>query len=854
MVSAPPTRSPWPLAAALAAMLLVALVVAGRGFYFGTSVLETGDTAVNALQIDNAKGVTEIYGNYSRFGFNHPGPAFFYVYAAGEYILHDWLGVVPTPHNAHSLASLVVQVGFFALALALLDIWIGSGAFLALALLGGLWHFSLAKGSFTSVWPPHVLLMPFLCFLTAACSVAAGRVRDLAIMVVAGGMLFHGHVAQPLFVGGLGLATGVIYWRSHVTAGTWIGWKPWARAHRGLLQFCAVWTGLILLPLLVDLLRYGGESNLVTIIRRFLVNTQDGKSVLQSVLYFLSFPTYFVDQENVFTELTGASYYFFVQHGLILAGWAVVLIGPAILARRWRDRLPAPMRGFLRAAYLLWILTAGLCVAWGLVQSGPMFQFNGFFYYGVYYFLALLGLGTLAFFFTRSWTAPVLTMLLCLAAIVATWRFHAEPWNEDDAGTRIRGAVDAALRSSPAGRPKLLVFEHYAWPEAAAVALELQRRGIKFYNSASWNFMLGRRHDSELLGPSPESAADVWWVAAPGENGLTLTKNLALFTSPAPVNPHATELNFAGRANGYRHVVGGLSTGNLDYASTDQKRTAFIFTPLPAETDVQMVFDAQSNPRPDAPGDQPGEIYFNGKLLGTANVGRIRSQFIVTVPRALWNQRARAVVEVRYPQAAEFHFFSRPASHTWTAWALWNVWFATPAAAPAAAPAKSPSFVLTLEDPKAAARRPLTASLSPVDGRIDFTATGNVGNFRVTGLGKPAATMTRVIGQSASVLFLPTPTTTDVYLEIVALPYADKGPPPMQRCQVLLNGRQVFNSPFTEPGVVRAIIPRDEWNQHPLAFLQIHLPDASVFNLSGQPRQGLALRWLTVTPSRETHP
>src|SRR5690242_4267503 len=115
MVSTPPTRSPWPLAAALAVMLFVALMVAGRGFYFGSSVLEVGDGASNALQIDNAKGGTEIYGNYSRFGFNHPGPAFWYVYAAGEYLLHDLTGVVPTPHNAHSLASLALQVTCFSL-------------------------------------------------------------------------------------------------------------------------------------------------------------------------------------------------------------------------------------------------------------------------------------------------------------------------------------------------------------------------------------------------------------------------------------------------------------------------------------------------------------------------------------------------------------------------------------------------------------------------------------------------------------------------------------------------------------------------------------------------------------------
>ena len=834
--------------------MLVALVVAGREVYFETTILETGDAAVNALQIDNAKGASEIYGNYSRFEFNHPGPAFFYIYAAGEYVFLDWLGVVPTPHNAHLLASLVVQVACFALALALIDLWIGSGAFLALALLGGLWHFSLAEGSFYSVWPPHVLLMPFLCFLTAACSVAAGRSRDLAIMAVTGGLLFHGHVAQPLFVGGLGLAALLLHWHGQRVAGQWTTWRDWTTTHRRTLQFCAAWTALILLPLAIDVLRYGGESNVATIIRRFVLNTQEGKSALQSVLYFLSFPTYFVNQEDVFTVLNRGSFAFFYHHAGILLLWALILIGPAILGWRWRDKLPDSMRGFLRTGYLMWAVTAVLCVAWGLVQSGPMYQFNGFFYYGVYYFLGLLGLGIIAYFFTRRWTAPVLTMLLCLAAIVAVWRFHREGWSEEASGARIRAGVEAALQKSTAGRPKLLVFEHYAWPEAAAVALELQRRGIPFYNSSSWNFMLGRQHDVDLLGPNPENSADIWWVAAPGENGLPITKSLALFTAPVAVNPKAGELNFDGRSSGYRHLVAGLSTGNTDYAATEAKRTAFVFMPLPAETDVQMIIDAQSNSRPDAPADQPGEVFFNGQSLGTVTAAPDRRQFVLTIPRALWNQRSRTLLELRFPRASEIHFFSRPANHRWTAWGLWNIWFTTPGAVAPATPARTPAFVLAVDDAKPAARRPFTGALSPVDGRINFTTASQTPAFRSFGLGQPTPDLTPIVGNRATVFFFPKPATTDVYLEVVAQPYAETGRPTTQRCQVLFNGRQIFDAPFMEPGVIRAIIPRDEWNRLPLAQLQLQLPDASPFNFTGKPRQGLALRWLTVGPSHEARP
>jgi hypothetical protein len=847
MVVTPPSRSPWPLTAVLAAMLFVALVVAGREVYFGTSVLEVGDSAVNALQIDNAKRGAEIYGNYSRWEFNHPGPAFFYVYAAGEYLFHDWLGLVPTPHNAHLLASLAVQVTCFALALALVELWVGSGAFLALALLGGLWHFGLARGSLNSIWPPYVLLMPFLCFLAAACSVAAGRLRDLPVMVVVGGFLFHGHVAQPLFVGGLGIAAAWLHWRGELKAGTWPGGRDWVRAHRRLLVFCGAWTALFLLPLLIDVVRFGGESNVATILRRFLSNTQESKSILQSTLYFLSFPTYSVDQELVFTKLTADSFRFFLNHAFILLAWAVGLLVPAWLGWRWRAEIPERMRRFLGISYLLWGLTALLCVAWGLVQSGTMFQFNGFFYYGVYYYLGLLGLGILAWFFTRQWPATVTVLLFCLAAIVASWRFYAPAWQPEDAGHGIREAVAAALKKSPAGRPKFLVFEHYAWPEAFAVGLELQRRGIPFYNSPSWNFMVGRQHNYHRLSETPETAADVWWVAAPASGGLAMTKNLALFTEPAPLNPRGAELSFANRANGYRHFARGLATGNLDFSWSEEKRVALVFVPQPADADVQLVLDAHSHPRAGAPTEQPAEVLFNGTNLGTVTAGE-RNQFMLTVPKALWNQRSRAVLELRFPQAAEQRYFSRPSHKPWMAWGLWSVWFATPPAPAPVAP-KPGTLAFNLAGDKPAANT-FIATLSPVDGRIDFTKTGNLSRYRAPAFAPPGDSFARIEGRIGSVLFQPVPATTDVYLEIVAHPYADAGAPSPQRCQVLLNGQQVFNSPFTEPGVIRAIIPKEEWNRLPIALLQLRLPDATPLSRTDIPRQGLAVRWLTVAPQQ----
>ncbi|HEX2101351.1 MAG TPA: hypothetical protein VHF69_11835, partial [Candidatus Synoicihabitans sp.] len=185
----------------LIATALTALVVfANRELLFRTEIHETSDFAVNALQIERAKHFQEQYGNYSRYHFNHPGPAFFYVYALAEIVLHDWLHLVPSPHNAHVFGGIVLQGAFFAIGLMILSQLLERRAVLTVGLLLGALHFAAADHAFASIWPPHVLLMPFFTFLAATAAVAVGRLRVLPWLVLSGCFLAHGHVAQPLFV------------------------------------------------------------------------------------------------------------------------------------------------------------------------------------------------------------------------------------------------------------------------------------------------------------------------------------------------------------------------------------------------------------------------------------------------------------------------------------------------------------------------------------------------------------------------------------------------------------------------------------------------------------------------------
>ena len=667
-------RTLFSLTAAIWLGLIVALGAAGFDQYFKIPLLETGDVAVNALQVDQAKHFAEIYGNYSRFEFNHPGPAFFYVYAAGEWLLHDMLRVVPSPGNAHLLASMCLQSAFFALALAVIAAHVPWRVWLPMALLVAALHFGSLQDPFMSIWPPHVLLMPFLCFLATSCSVGSGRLDHLPLAVLAGGFLFHGHVAQPVFVGSLGALALGLAGRQLRQATPGQTWRQRVRAHRPTLAVSAALAGLVVLPLLIDVVTAGTRSNVATIIGRFYANTGDSKSILQSFLYFVSFATPARNQDEIFTVLGPPAREFFSTHAGRVALWGGIFLLPPALGFLWRSRVGADERRFLGTAHLFLAVAIGGCILWGMAQAGPMNHFNGYFYYGVYFFgllLALIWLDRLV----RIPGSPVLAAALCaIAAVASTWSLRLPRLSEAETGLPLKRAIEAALRADSRA-PKVLVFEHTWWPVVAGVGLELQRQKVPFYLEPWWGFMFGARHELPRRAPAAVEDASVWWITNPADDGIPLGPDLSLFTRPAPINPAGAEISFRGGANGFRYLVSGLSVGNVEFAWTELPRLVLLFAPQPADHDVRLVFDAQSSERSARGAEpQPAVVLFNGRDLGRLVAGE-RAPLAVTIPRELWNSQPRAKIELRFPEARLNHSYKRPRHDWWTAWGLWAVRF-----------------------------------------------------------------------------------------------------------------------------------------------------------------------------------
>lgn len=185
--------------------LLVLLLVRNRGL-FARAVYEAGDPAANSILTLQAKHFALLTGHYSRVGFHHPGPAFFYVQAGGEWLLHDLARVVPAAYNGQAIAIMALNATLIALALTILYTWVRSVA--AVLTAAGITLIFLAEHPqlVCSTWMPHVCFAPFLLYLFAVASVAAGRPRHLWIMVLAGGLLVHGHAEFLVLVPLLALA------------------------------------------------------------------------------------------------------------------------------------------------------------------------------------------------------------------------------------------------------------------------------------------------------------------------------------------------------------------------------------------------------------------------------------------------------------------------------------------------------------------------------------------------------------------------------------------------------------------------------------------------------------------------
>jgi hypothetical protein len=615
-------------------LVLCAVVLWENRDLFRTQLFEQADDAANALSIDRAKHGREIYGNYSRFNFRHPGPAFVYVYAAGEIVLEDWLGAISPRQNAHILTGILLQAAFLALAIGIAashsaDPWRATCLLAGVALV----HFSLVPGAFSQVWPPLAQIMPETLFVVAAASVAAGRARHAVWLALSAGFLLHGHIAQIMFVGGVLLAVLGILVVRRLKRG------PMAPPSRAQCLLIALIAALTVLPWIIDATR-GRESNIFNIWLHVRQSKDDPlrPSWLKAAADTASYFCYCTRQDEWFSPVATLALLQFLKTYFL--GILAASAGFACCVRvLWRDRgSGSPSAQFQRHLAAVCSLSVILCVVWARRQDGGIYFFNSLFEFGLMMAIWAIPVLTLAEKATGGGMAMVVTALA--GALVATaGRYGEKPVyiGPDTLGLEAAAKVPRWLSMEPRpGTAKLLIFAHDDWDAAVTVAAALNRRGVRFFvpesDSGAWTGMFGEDRVLHSLGDAQACGPFSWWRPALAQplNGETLVRDMGDESSDHGRSRFPFEFDLQHPSESF-----GLSKPEGGWTWTESRVVLMRLWTETARSDVRITFRASA--LPSVHGEtQRVHLLVNGTMLPEILVTEL-SDYSITVPQALWN-------------------------------------------------------------------------------------------------------------------------------------------------------------------------------------------------------------------------
>jgi hypothetical protein len=505
---------------------LLTLLLARNPRVFSLAVHEQGDAAANSIITEQAKHFTLLVGNYSRLGFSHPGPAFFYCQAFGEWLFHDLLGIAPAPWNGQWLALLILNSALVATTLMIIGSWARSWPPVALCGAAAALFFATHQNLLSSSWMPYLYVAPFLLLLTAAASVAAGRARHLWALALAAGLLIHGHAEFLFFVPVTAAFAMTLFWyaRRGAPARQPIPRRDWL--------LCAGVLAVFALPMVLNVvLHWPGEFgkyfgyghsrgiHSATATGRYLLHFWAARPVTAALLVVL-----------LFGAVAGCVVGFTRTH-------------------------PSALRNFLGAGFAMAALTTVLFTAYaarGIDNLGQ--EYIGYFYWAVpllLSMLAALGLAELAPH--ASWLAarmpkrPILPRILAVATAVAAMVVAAlSPalaTNPDHAPELPRAV--ATLSSYTSGRPVLVDLEPASWPALTGLLVAGARGGQRVCaRDPAWRFMVtsefvctGRdlaEGRTVVLSAQPPIGTT---VLARLDRSAISTPPLPATQAPAPVSP-----------------------------------------------------------------------------------------------------------------------------------------------------------------------------------------------------------------------------------------------------------------------------------------------------------------------------
>jgi hypothetical protein len=460
------------LTSGLIALAVVAVVAPAVRIARGLmDVHLASDFALIELSVMEAARGRQWAGPYSRFGWQHPGPGYFYALAP----FHLAAG-----GNSASLAVGALVLNWLALVGVVIVLWRwaegAASLWLALPLALGFGGY-LGPGFVYSIWNPSVTVLPFVAFLLLCAGLAAGRAWALPGIVGAGSFLVT-HVGYlPCVVVGAGAS--VALWlagrrrRAHAAASLF---GPLVLAAATAALF---WT----LPLLEQIAHQPGN---LTRIARFFMARRDGHGVAEALAVVARETAWFCSyawsgHRQQYDPLPALG-------GVALAIVGVIAAAQVSLLALWSLRLRE--RPFARSL-------AGVCLLCTLAAVPAVMRISGEVRPYLTTWVAALGVVS-----TNAALTPLLDRMLAarhraaaavvLAAGLALAFFlvgrHATGESQFPPAPAVAAAVHEQLNQ--AGRRRPFVRIQNRAPDvffgAAAVLLQLEKRGVGFAVDRPW--------------------------------------------------------------------------------------------------------------------------------------------------------------------------------------------------------------------------------------------------------------------------------------------------------------------------------------------------------------------------------
>jgi hypothetical protein len=478
-----PARRPWWVWAAPFALTL-GVLLARNAFLFSTPEYERADMGADSILIEQARRFTLLTGNYSRKGFNHPGPAFLYVESWGESVCWALLHAVPAAWNGQLMALYALNAAFAAGVTAVGYGWLPSPRGALAAGAGAACLAAVHPAAFSSDWMPYVYVPPFLLFTVALASTAAGHRQDAWIAALAGWFLIHGHAAFLVIVPAM---AAVVVAAGLARRVTWGQDRPRWRPPRWRLREwlpATVISALFALPLILQVILHG-DGNFARYFAYGSSSSAGGHTAGEVTRFVLWF------------WWPGADAW--------LAPLALALAAAALTAR-----LPSgPARAFCRSL----LLTAGLAAAMTVLYAATGVDQIDDYYIGYFSwaipvavaFVILLALSELLAAGVPPATGPRVALAVTAAAALAAGAvFAAAPATRtsvtdvDPRNPQAGYPTDPALPAAVArmavlarGRAIVLSFPHNGWTDVTGLLVQAERTGVSAcVADRSWAFLM----------------------------------------------------------------------------------------------------------------------------------------------------------------------------------------------------------------------------------------------------------------------------------------------------------------------------------------------------------------------------